>query len=161
MLTVRDALETDFEKIMEIYRSAQQLMIESGNPTQWGHTYPSEELIHDDIKNHICKVVCDEDDIHGVFALCEGEDPTYGYIEGAWLDDEPYIAIHRVASDGQVRGILACAVSYTSGMSRNIKIDTHADNLRMQHLIEKRGFTKCGTIYVEDGSPRIAYQRCK
>ena len=27
----------------------------------------------------------------------------------------------------------------------------------MQKQIEKSGFKKCGTIYVEDGSPRIAY----
>ena len=26
-----------------------------------------------------------------------------------------------------------------------------------QRQIEKNGFIRCGTIYVEDGSPRIAY----
>ena len=29
----------------------------------------------------------------------------------------------------------------------------------MQRVFEKNGFEKCGIIYVEDGSPRIAYQR--
>lgn len=29
----------------------------------------------------------------------------------------------------------------------------------MQHLICKNGFQKCGIIYVEDGSPRIAYEK--
>jgi RimJ/RimL family protein N-acetyltransferase len=41
----------------------------------------------------------------------------------------------------------------------NIRIDTHRDNAIMQHLLEKNGFVKCGIIYVEDGSPRIAYQK--
>ena len=26
-------------------------------------------------------------------------------------------------------------------------------------LLEKNGFTRCGIIYVADGTPRIAYQR--
>ena len=38
-------------------------------------------------------------------------------------------------------------------------VDTHADNKVMQHLLESEGFTRCGIIHVEDGTPRIAYQR--
>lgn len=30
----------------------------------------------------------------------------------------------------------------------------------MQHLFEKNGFERCGVIYVENGTPRFAYQRC-
>ena len=44
-------------------------------------------------------------------------------------------------------------------ISSNIRVDTHADNKTMQRLIEKNGFTKCGTIYVKNGTARIAYQR--
>ncbi len=29
----------------------------------------------------------------------------------------------------------------------------------MQKVFEKNGFKRCGIIYVEDGTPRIAYQR--
>ena len=28
----------------------------------------------------------------------------------------------------------------------------------MQRLLEQNGFVRCGTIYIWDGSPRIAYQ---
>ena len=42
---------------------------------------------------------------------------------------------------------------------KNIRIDTHEDNRIMQHLLDKYGFAKCGCIYVEDGTPRIAYQK--
>ena len=41
----------------------------------------------------------------------------------------------------------------------SLRADTHADNKIMQHLLEKNGFTKCGIIHVEDGTPRIAYQK--
>ena len=40
MLTIRDAEEKDFARIMEIYRSAQDYMIRSGNPNQWGRFNP-------------------------------------------------------------------------------------------------------------------------
>lgn len=43
--------------------------------------------------------------------------------------------------------------------SDNIRVDTHKDNLVMQHILEKRGFRRCGIIYVKDGTERIAYQR--
>ena len=29
----------------------------------------------------------------------------------------------------------------------------------MQHILNKHNYTKCGTIYVDDGTPRIAYQK--
>lgn len=49
MMNVRIADLKDFEKIMKIYKYAQDYMIQSGNPTQWGHFYPDEELIRSDI----------------------------------------------------------------------------------------------------------------
>ena len=45
MLTIRDAEEKDFARIMEIYRSAQDYMIRSGNPNQWGRFNPPPERV--------------------------------------------------------------------------------------------------------------------
>ena len=158
MLQVRKAIEQDFEKIMEIYRYAQDFMIQSGNPDQWGHFYPDQELVKADIRDGLCHVICDETEIHGVLALLAGDEPTYQYIEnGAWLNDAPYVAIHRIAGDGQTHGIFRCAADYCKSISANVRIDTHENNTTMQRQIEKNGFKRCGTIYVEDGSPRIAY----
>lgn len=158
MLSLRNATPDDFEQIMEIYRYAQNYMIQAGNPTQWGHSYPDASLIHSDIQANACKVIYDENGIHGAFALFDGVDPTYNYIEnGTWLNDEPYITIHRIASDGQVHGVFQCVVTYCKSISSNVRIDTHADNITMQRLIEKNEFVKCGIIYVKNGSPRLAY----
>ena len=39
-------------------------------------------------------VICDDDGIHGVAALCEGDEPSYQYIEdGDWLNDESYVPV--------------------------------------------------------------------
>ena len=159
MLSVSTATEHDFDRIMEIYRYAQDFMIRSGNPSQWGHVYPEAETIKADIRNGRCKVIRDNKGIHGVFALFDGEDPTYTYIEnGEWLNEDPYVTIHRIAGDGQVHGLVGCAVDHCRSICSNIRIDTHKDNKVMQRQIEKSGFRKCGTIYLENGSPRLAYQ---
>ena len=41
----------------------------------------------------------------------------------------------------------------------HLRIDTHRDNLIMQHILPAAGFQKCGMIYLTDGSLRIAYER--
>ena len=65
--------------------------------------------------------------------------------------------ILRIAGDGKVHGLFRCAVDYCKLLSPDVRIDTHADNHVMQRRIAENGFTKCGIIYVEDGSPRLAY----
>lgn len=41
----------------------------------------------------------------------------------------------------------------------NLRGDTHERNLPMRRAFERNGFERCGTIWVEDGTPRIAYQK--
>lgn len=158
---VRKADLKDLDCIMDIYHAAQNWMIENGNLTQWGHSYPTRDLIENDIVNGNCHVLCDEF-IHGVFALFKTPEPTYEYIEnGKWLNDDEYVTIHRIASDGTKHNVFKCAVDYCKGISDNIRIDTHKDNLIMQKVIERNQFIRCGTIYVRNGSPRMAYQWSK
>ena len=159
---VRKAKNKDLNKIMDIYRIAQDFMIESGNPNQWGHSYPTEEMIKDDINNGVCHVICEDENPHAVFALFDGVEPTYEYIEnGEWTNDDEYVTVHRIASDGKLHGIFKFAIDYCKGISDNIRIDTHNSYIIMQKQIEKNSFKKCGSIYVDDGSPRIAYQWSK
>ena len=103
---IRKAILDDLSVIMNIYHIAQEFMIASGNPNQWGHSYPSEDLIQDDITNEVCHLIYDDECVHGVFALFDNIEPTYQYIEdGQWLNDESYVTVHRIASDGKVHGI--------------------------------------------------------
>ncbi len=57
MLSIRNSDMTDFKQIMRIYEYAQDYMIRLGNPTQWGHFYPSIELIISDIRQGAGKVI--------------------------------------------------------------------------------------------------------
>lgn len=161
-LTVRKAESAEFDEIMGIYRTAQDFMIRTGNPNQWKHSDPTPEQIKSDIENGICHVICDRGKIHGVFALCEGVDPTYLYIEdGEWMNDAPYVAIHRIAGDQKMHGIFTSAMEYCKHFADNIRIDTHKDNRVMQNVLAKHSFSRCGTIYLKNGESRIAFQWCK
>jgi hypothetical protein len=162
-MTVRKATEKDLDVIMKIYAKAREYMRRTGNETQWNGGYPSAELIQSDIKKGQSFVeVGNDGNMHGVFAFILGEDPTYRIIEnGAWKNDLPYGTIHRIAGDGTERGVFATAFSYCLEKTGNIRADTHRNNLTMQHVLEKHGFLKCGIIYVEDGTERIAYQYCR
>jgi len=177
LLHIYKAVPEDLPRIMEIYASARAFMAASGNPAQWGDAYPYEDIIREDIALGRCYVVadaapCGGDDtcgadaggteasgIHGVFALCEGAEPSYAQIDGAWLDDDaPYVCVHRVAGDGRVHGIMACIMAWVKERYDNVRIDTHEDNKIMQGLILKNGFSRCGIIRLENGDSRISYQ---
>ena len=153
----------DLPQMQKIYARARALMAANGNPTQWGNEFPRESMIEDDIANQRTMLLVDTCNGHerilAQFALCPGEDPTYAVIdEGAWLSDAPYGTIHRVASNGTVHGIMKQIVGFCRAQIHHLRIDTHADNHIMQHLILQCGFTRRGIIYVRDGSPRIAYE---
>jgi ribosomal protein S18 acetylase RimI-like enzyme len=157
---IRKAQGEDLPRIEEIYAHARAFMASHGNPNQWGKRNPPTEQLQQDIRDQLLYVVECENNIHGVFFYAIGEDPTYACIEnGAWHSNELYGTIHRIAGDGS-GGILKAAVQYVQGLCPYIRIDTHKDNTVMQNALHKLGFRPCGIIYIADGSPRIAYDRC-
>lgn len=160
-MTIRKTEITDLQAILEIYSRARDFMRESGNPTQWGDDRPRESAVRADIERGASYAVECGGQVVGVFAFIIGEEPTYQKIDGAWLNDEPYGTVHRLASDGKAHGVFSACMDFCFSLMPNIRIDTHRDNAPMLHLIRKHGFTECGTIWVEDGTPRIAFQKIK
>ena len=158
-MEIRIAAPDDFDAVMEIYSEARKYMAESGNPDQWGTSYPSADIVRDDIGSGRCMLVCGDGEILAVFMMMRESEPTYKIIEnGGWLNDMPYITIHRVASSGRAKGIVRFITDHCKKLSDNIRIDTHEKNLTMRYALESCGFFRCGIIHVADGSPRIAYQ---
>lgn len=163
-MEIRHSTEQDFNRIMEIYDYARRFMAANGNPNQWGPTnWPPEQLIHSDIASGTSYVCVHENRVVGTFFFDEGEDiePDYRYIEyGKWLGDSTYGVVHRIAGDGSVKGIGKFCLDWAFGQCGHIRIDTHADNIVMQNLLNKAGFVHCGTIYLaKDHSPRLAYEK--
>jgi hypothetical protein len=158
-MEIRPARLEEIEEIMKIYDKAKAFMMESGNPGQWVNGYPQRELIERDIRRGDSFVCCEDGRIHGVFSFIIGEDPTYAVIEdGQWLSEEPYGTVHRIAGDGEISGMMDKVFPFCLQRIACLRGDTHADNKKMQHLFLKNGFKRCGIIYTENGSPRIAYQ---
>ena len=154
---IRNAVTADLNEIEKIYEYARGFMAANGNPTQWQNGYPQRDMLEDDVAQGKLYVVLDDGKIVGVFMYVIGNDPTYSYIEdGDWMSDEIYGTIHRIASCKS--GVFAAALEFCRSRCNHVRVDTHADNKPMQHLAEKYGFQRCGTIYVEDGTPRIAYE---
>lgn len=160
-MIIREARTEDLERILEIYEIAKAFMRQTGNPHQWNSRYPDSKTLEEDIHKHQLFVIEEDSIIHSVFAFILGEDPTYNKIEGAWLDHSTYGTIHRIASDGSMHQVFNKAVNFCSKRCSHLRADTHEDNKIMQKVILKNGFQETGIIYVEDGTPRIAYEKVK
>lgn len=156
---IEKATLSQLPRIMELYEQARAFMARTGNPDQWGNAYPPEDMIRKDIENGKCYVNLKDGEILAVFYFAVEADPTYGYIDGAWLNDAPYGVIHRIAVGENGRGVAAECFRFAYERCGNLRIDTHEQNIPMQRCLAKNGFVRCGIIYLEDGDSRIAYQK--
>lgn len=163
MLHVRPTTASDLPTVRELYDRGIAHMRAEGNQVQWqGIDYPFTK-IPGDIEKGISFVVVDESDrVCGTFAFILGDDPTYAHIEnGSWPDDRPYGTIHRIASDQETHGVLAAAIAFCDTRTDRLRIDTHENNRTMRACVAKNGFLPAGIIYVDDGTPRLAFYRNK
>lgn len=133
--------------------------------TQWTDDYPNLKTIQDDIANHKGYVVKINGAIAGYMCIDFSGEPAYADIDGKWRSSEDYAVIHRMAFLPEFRGMgLSDAVwglieNYClKKRVRCIRVDTDFPNKRMQHILEKNGFVRCGIIIFQ-GSGKIAYDK--
>lgn len=159
-MQIRPTKRNELETIQYIYAEARKYMRMNGNDQQWVSGYPSDELLTEDIQKGSSYVCVDGTEIVGVFTFTIGEDATYQEIyHGKWLNNDLYGVVHRLGSLQSQKGVGAFCLDWCFQQIPNIKIDTHEDNVPMQKLLVKNGYQKCGTIYVNDGTPRVAFQK--
>ena len=159
-MLIRKASLEELDSVMEVYAGARQFMKDHGNPNQWGTIRPSRQEIEKDIKDGN-SYICEElGRIAAVFYYKKGEDPTYAQIyEGQWIDNTPYGVVHRIASSGICKGAGSFCMQWAFKQCGNVRIDTHRQNIVMQNMLKKNGFSYCGIIYIEDGNERLAFQK--
>ena len=158
-MKIQRAAPAQLPQILKIYEAARAYMREQGNPEQWKDGYPEEALITSDIERGNLYLCCEGEELLGVFYYAEEDDPTYRYIEGNWLNADPYGVVHRIAVASHKKGVASFCFAYAFSRCRNLKIDTHKDNLPMQRALAKNGFVPCGVIYLENGEARLAFQK--
>lgn len=158
--SIRPADWPDLERIMQLIDHSRSIMRAVGNASQWVG-YPGPDLIGSDMAHGIGHVILQGGQIVGYFALLLDPEPTYAYIEdGQWIDDTtPYGTLHRLACAPGVQGIARSAFSFAEERCASVRVDTHRDNPIMLHIIAGRGYTRCGVVYMRDGSPREAFQK--
>ncbi|MBR5601561.1 MAG: GNAT family N-acetyltransferase [Clostridia bacterium] len=166
-LRIRPATLGMLDRIQEVFAQARAAIAALGID-QWQDGYPTNAHIEADIAAGAGYVLTEGNRVQGYFALLTTPDPTYKIIyDGAWLTEgEAYVTLHRVAMSDELRGkggadkavSFAVARALRTGL-KSVRIDTHEGNVRMRKFLAKQGFSACGTIYLESGASRVAYER--
>ena len=167
-LQMRRATLEDLPAAHELYAAARAFMVQAGNPTQWAGGYPADEMLRDDVACGalwLCHSSSSGELLAVFYFQTLDDDETYREIDGAWLNEQTYGVVHRIATRRGTHGVGTACIEWAQGQARErgagggLRIDTHEDNVAMRRLLEKLGFSTCGTIWTYDGSPRIAFQR--
>lgn len=165
-MNFRKAEKKDIDAVMQIISEA-RARIEKLGIDQWQYGYPSRDVIIDDVKHGRFYLGTEKDEIFSVFAMITDGEPTYDKIyDGKWLTDGRYVAVHRIAVNGKTirHGIGSETLEYVVSEAvkngfESVRIDTHEGNIPMRRMLEKNGFTHCGTIYLTGGQKRVAYEK--
>ncbi len=169
MSSIRKATYADIDGLLALFDEARGTIAALGID-QWQDGYPSREVVCDDLEKERVFVVDCDGQIGGTFVIVDDGEPTYDRIDdGHWKtgdDNRDYLAIHRVAVAVAKRG---CGISTAiinraaeeaaaRGLS-SLRIDTHEGNVVMRRMLEKHGFVHCGTIFLQSGAKRVAYEK--
>ena len=132
---------------------------------QWQHGYPNEQTVHEDITNGYGYVLVEASEIIAYAAIIFGEEPAYNDIDGKWLTNGDYAAIHRVATANAAKGKGVATQLFTmiealcvAKKVYSIKVDTNFDNVPMLKILNKLHYTYCGEIFF-GGAPRKAFEK--
>ena len=159
-MQIRHTRPEDMDVLLALYENARQFMAQNGNPNQWVKGSPDRAQLEQDMAAGGSYDCTDGERIVGTFFFAVGEEPAYRRIEnGQWLNDRPYGVVHRITAAAGTRGVVSFCLDWCFSQRDNIRIDTHRDNLPMQRALAKNGYQPCGTIYLADGSERIAFQK--
>lgn len=143
-LLFRPTLPDDLERICTIIRQAQAQMRLRGS-RQWQNGYPAAAHITDDIDRGYGHVLCTHTGLVVAYGavVFDGE-PAYAEIDGTWLDQAPYVVLHRLAVAQEVKGqgIATEFMRRTMTLARergtgSFRIDTNFDNRCMLRLLAK------------------------
>ena len=165
-LRFRRGRAEDLDAIMGLVADAQKWFAGQGID-QWQDGYPTRELILNDIAVGDNYIIEYNDAVAATVVISFGGESTYNEIMGrGWLNENPYAVVHRIAvSDAYRRkGIAKEILHYTEALCvergiKDIRIDTHRDNVAMRSLFKKMGYTHCGRITLASGASREAYHK--
>ncbi len=168
-MEIRKSTPRDATALMELFDEARGTIALLGID-QWQNGYPSAEIVAEDLALNRSYTVTADGALCGTFVLMDNGEPLYDTIyDGHWAtgdNNRDYVAMHRVAVSVRMRGkgISTAIVEYAADHARalgraSLRIDTHEGNAVMRKMLEKHGFVYCGVILLENGDPRVAYEK--
>ena len=163
-MNLRLANSEDKNIIWEILQAAIEQRRKDGSD-QWQNGYPNEQTVTTDIQNGYGYVLVDNNTIIAYAAIIFGVEPTYKDIQGQWLSNGDYAAVHRVATAEALKkkgmGAYLFLLIEELCLEKNvisIKVDTNFDNVPMLRILDKLNYTYCGEIFFS-GASRKAYEK--
>jgi GNAT superfamily N-acetyltransferase len=163
-MNLRLAILSDSNTIWEILQAA-ILQRKKDGSTQWQNGYPNEQTVLNDIQNGFGYVVEENGLIIAYAAIIFDIEPAYVDIKGAWLSNQKYAVVHRVATAAALKGkgiatqlFLLIEKLAISKQTYSIKVDTNFDNVPMLKILDNLNYTYCGEIFFS-GSSRMAYEK--
>lgn len=164
MITLRPAVTADIDAALSIIRQGQAHLKAQGID-QWQNGYPDRLRLEQDVEEHIGFIITDGTETLGYLCIVLTGEPAYDIIQGDWISAGPYAVIHRIAFSDAARGqgLSTCVFALADEYCREknipaLRIDTHADNHKMQHVLAKNGFRFCGIVEYTSGLRR-AYEK--
>lgn len=175
---MRPATVDDVPAIVATLEAGRALLAADGIDQWQDGAGPDVDLVTSDVARGWGRVFLIGGQVAATAALIDESEPAYDQvIEGAWQTSgdaatpagatSPYATIHRVAVAPAFRGMHVAQRFYARLIEEarargfaEIRVDTHADNVRMQHVIASAGFARACTVLIGNNPKdlRWAYQ---
>ncbi len=163
-MELRNIELSEVDRAMSIIDDAKKHLKEQGID-QWQKGYPDYECIKNDSISQKGFFIVDNKEVLGYLCIDFDGEPAYDNLNGKWISDEKYVVVHRMAFGENARGKkltdevfrLVEKMSEDKGINY-FRVDTDADNIKMQHVLKKNGFIFRGRIWF-DNSEKIAFDK--
>lgn len=163
---LRPARPEDLTLLWPLVERAVAHMNAQGNP-QWGPDYPTRALYAGDIeRGELLAAVDRRGRLLGAACINGTEAPEYAAVDWQWRGG--VLSVHRLVVDpavqrrGVASALLESAEHRAADLGRGaLHLDTYAKNLRMQALLEGRGYRRRGEIHLHGRPlPYPCYEKC-
>jgi len=133
---------------------------------QWQGKEPSLATIEEDIFHQRYYVLFEDNQPCGGAALMNHE-PGYDHLlEGQWLNQDPYMVIHRLFIAPLFQGrhlgkilLVQLELQVQEFHIHNIRVDTHALNQPMRGLLNRQHYQEVGKAWLPQAGERLVYHK--
>ena len=155
----------DCDWIVQQIDRCRQLMAKH-NSGQWQGKEPSIATIEKDIHHQHFYLLFEDEQPCGGAALVSHEPAYDSLLEGQWLNQEPYIVIHRffIAPSFQGRHLSKVLLAQIerhilNHRIHNVRLDTHALNQPMRGLLARLHYPQVGKAWLANAGERLVYHK--